>query len=247
MTIALISLGPYSIPKRGLAELLDQTKQIYKEIGMGFGSNTQIMSILGYTAKSESFYKNTDDLEAFCLIEWRKKGRSKEISLTHLALRVIDEDIIQNVIQKHVALEKIFDSFELWKKLRERFNDSNELNGFSQALADITGEKPDEKIAESIKRSYRDDLKFLNDELSDFSATKQDNQNSMVSNFEVAKNLPSEVIESSPKIAVGSITYPESGVSIEIKDELSFEIAQMLLEAMRKQLGIAKKPTQTSL
>jgi len=238
MAIKIITLGSYVLPSRPLTELLNQTKEIYKEIGEGDGNNAQIMKALGNIATSESFYKNTADLQAFSLIEERKKGRSKLISLTPLALRAI----VENVSQKRIALEQIFESFELWKKLRERFNDSSEPNDFSQALIDITGEKPpDEKTAESIKRSYRNDLKFLNDQLSGLSTIEQDNQSGM--NIPAAAKEPqNEVVESNaPKIVVGSITYPESGVSIEIKDELSFEIAQMLLEAMRKRLGITKK------
>lgn len=245
MAIKIITLGSYVLPSRPLAELLNQTKKIYKEIGEGDGNNAQIMKALGNIATSESFYKNTADLQAFNLIEERKEGRSKLISLTPLALRAIAE----NISQKRIVLEQIFESFELWKKLRERFNDSSEPNDFSQALIDITGEKPpDEKTAESIKRSYHNDLKFLNDQLSGLSTIEQDNQSGMMNIPAAAKEPQNEVLESNAlKIVVGSITYPESGVSIEIKDELSFEIAQMLLEAMRKRLGITKKQIQTSL
>jgi hypothetical protein len=242
MTIKVIKLGPYSLPNRRFAILLDQTKRIYNEIGEGYGNNNQIMSILGFKAKSESFYKNTEDLRAFCLIE----GRAKEIKITSLALRAIGKD----AIQKRVALEKTFDNFGLWKKLRERYNSSSDLNDFSQALTDITGANPsDEKTIESIKRSYLDDLQFLNDQLSELSAAEQDNQSKMVSAQRPVKKPISGITElNAHKNTIGFITYPEYSASpIQIKDELSYEIAQKLLEAIGKQLGIVKKNIQTSL
>lgn len=244
MSILITTLGPYTLPNYPLSKLFDQTTEIHEEIGEEPAGNTRIMSILGNKAASESFYKNRADLEAFGLIETSSRGRRLEIRITPLALRAIEGD----TVQRRTAIEDVFDRFELWKKLRERFTDANELSGFAQALEDIAEEgPPDEKTFERIKRSFHDDLQFLNDQLSGRSIT-QINPSEKVNIATVAKKLPSDVLESTmPKTVVGAISYPESGVSIQIKDELSFEIAQMLLEAMRKRLGIAKKPMQRSL
>ena len=241
MAIAIITLGLYTLPNYPLSKLLGQTRKIHEEIGEGPAGNAQIMTILGNKAASESFYKNRDDLEAFGLIEIITRGRRLEIQITPLAWRAIEGD----TVQRRRAIENVFDNFELWKKLRERFTDANELSGFAQVLEDVAEEKPpDENTCERIKRRFHDDLQFLNDQLSSRFITPI-NQNEKGA---VAEKLPSDILESAlPKTVVGTVTYPESGVSIQIKDELSFEIAQMLLEAMRKRLGIAKKPMQTSL
>jgi hypothetical protein len=242
--ILIITLGPYTLPNYPLSKLLDQTKKIHEEIGEGPAGNTQIMTILGNKAASESFYKNRDDLEAFGLIEIRTRGRRLEIQITPLAWRAIKGD----TAERRRAIEDVFDRFELWKKLRERFTDHNELSGFAQVLEAVTEEKPpDDKTCERIEKRFHDDLQFLNGQLSGGPIT-QINESRKVSIVMPTKKPSSDVLESAmQKTVVGTITYFESGVSIQIKDELSFEIAQMLLEAMRKQLGIAKKPMQTSL
>jgi hypothetical protein len=227
----ILTIGKYSIPNRRLAILLDQTKNIHDNIGEGNGNSTDIMAILNFKVKSPSYYTNMQDLRAFGLVQ----GQDKTIRITPLGLRAISE----NTAQKQTVLEEVFDNFELWKKLRERFGNSVEHDTFSQTLAEITGvEPPDEKTTESIRKAYLKDIGVLAK-----SATNQQNQNRTARFVEVADIPILETPQSNaPRNVIGYITYPEFSESpVQIKDELSYEIAVKLLEAMRKRLDIGKK------
>jgi hypothetical protein len=225
----IIEIGEYSIPNRRLAILLDQTKNIHDNIGEGNGNSADIMGILNFKVKSPSYYTNMQDLRAFSLVQ----GQDKNIRITPLGLRAISEDTTQAV------LEQVFDNFELWKKLRERFGNSVEHDTLSQTLAEITGaEPPDEKTTESIRKAYLKDIEVLAK-----SATNQENQNRTTRLVEVA-DIPvlTTAKSNAPKGAIGYITYPEFSESpVQIKDELSYEIAVKILEAMGKRLDIGKK------
>jgi hypothetical protein len=227
----ILTIGKYSIPNRRLAVLLDQTKSIHDSIGEGNGNSTDVMTILNFKVKSPSYYTNMQDLRAFGLVQ----GQDKNIRITLLGLRAISA----NTTQKQAVLEEVFDNFELWKKLRERFGDSVEHDILSQTLAEITGaEPPDEKTTESIRKAYLKDIEVLAK-----SATNQENQNRTPRFVEV---VPIPVLEraksNAPRNVIGYITYPEfSESAVQIKDELSYEIAVKLLEAMKKRLGISKK------
>jgi hypothetical protein len=109
----------------------------------------------------------------------------------------------------------------------------------ARAIREITGaEPPDEKTTESIRKAYLKDIEVLAK-----SATNQENQNRTPRFVEVASIPVLERAKSNtPRNVIGYITYPEFSESpVQIKDELSYEIAVKLLEAMRKRLDIGKK------
>ncbi len=231
----IIEIGSYLIPNRRLAALLDQTKNIHDNIGEGHGNSTDIMTILNFKVKSPSYYTNMQDLRAFGLVQ----GQDKTIRITPLGLRAISE----GTTQKQLALEEVFDHFELWKKLRERFGDSVEKNTLSEALAEITGvEQPDERTTESIRKAYLRDIEVLH-----LSGTRE-KQDRAVNVLDIADKPTRERVKpNAQRDVVGYITYLEFSESpIQIKDELSYEIAQKLLKAMGERLGVEKKRIQTN-
>jgi hypothetical protein len=235
----ILTIGKYSIPNRRLAILLDQTKNIHDNIGEGNGNSADIMGILNFKVKSPSYYTNMQDLRAFGLVQ----GQDKNIRITPLGLRAISEDTTQDTTQ--AVLEQVFDNFELWKKLRERFGNSVEHDTLSQTLAEITGaEPPDETTTESVRKAYLKDIQVL-----DGLTTKQENQDGTVSVVEVANKPRRETAKSNaPRNVIGYITFPEFSASpVQIKDELSYVIALKLLDAMGKRLEIDNKQVQTLL
>jgi hypothetical protein len=231
-------IGEYTVPQYRLATLLDQTKKVYNKIREGKNvDTTNLLEALGFKATSQSYYRNRKELEMFGLVA----GKAPNVKVTPLALRAIGED----TAEKQAALEEVFDNFELWKKLRERKQDFVDKESFWQALVAITGDHSrDNKTFEKFRKAYIDDLHVLAQ-----SETKPNNQDETSSVSEETDRLKSEVaVSTAPKKTIGSITYPEYSESpIQIKDELSYEIAQKLLNAIGEQLGIEKKPVQTLL
>ncbi len=230
-----ISIGGYKIPNRRLAKLFGQTEDIFNGIGEGDGDSTRIMSILSFEVKSPSYYQNRKDLETFGLVT----GQGRKVRITPLGLQVIAKD--ETI--KAAARKQVFDHFELWKKLRDRLEGSVEEGVFVKTLTEITGEVPDEKTALKIRKAYLSDL-----QASGQSEAKSKSQSETVLVFEAPSQPKSDITTpAEPKRVVGYITFPEYSESpIQIKDQLSYEIAQKLLKEMGRQLGIEKKQVQTS-
>jgi hypothetical protein len=236
--IKTTTIGEYLLPIRGLPALLDQTKKIYDLIGEGDGNSNDIMSVLQFKVKSESYYKNMEELRTFGLVE----GESRNVRITTLGLRAISED----VVIKHSALVEAFDNFGLWKILRMRFGGVVNKEDLSEVLAEINnGEQLVDQRVERIMRAYVTDWTYLN-AVGNASIRKESDETTRVS-FERATQPPSEPV-AQPKEPIGSISYPEYSQSpIQIKDELSYEIAQILLHEMGRRLGIEKKAVQSVL
>ncbi len=233
-------IGTYTLPQHRLAVLLDQTKRVNDKILEGNLDTASLIKTLGFTATSQSYYRNRQELELFGLLE----GKVPNIEITPLGLRAIGED----TTEKQAALEEVFDKFELWKELRERVNDSTDTQAFRQALIDITQDRSfHERTFEKFKKAYFEDLRFI-------TQSKTEPTNDVETHVETppvsreTNILTPEIVTSAPKKPIGSITYPEySDSPIQIKDELSYEIAQKLLEAMGNRLGIQRKQIQMKL
>jgi hypothetical protein len=236
--IKTITIGEYSLPIHRLATLLDQTKKIYDLIGERDGNSNDVMSLLLFKVKSESYYRNMEELRMFGLVE----GEARNVRVTPLGLRAISED----AIIKHRAVVETFDNFGLWKILRARFGGVVNEKDLSEVLAEINnGERLANHRVERIMRAYVTDWTYLN-AVGNEAIRKQSDETARVS-FEQASQPPQEPAIP-PKEPIGSILYPEYSESpIQIKDELSYEIARKLLHEMGRRLGIEKKPTQTLL
>lgn len=230
-------IGEYTLPRYRLAALLDQTKRVYDKAREGKNVDTKnLLEALGFKATSQSYYSNRKELEMFGLLA----GNAPNVKVTPLALRAIGGD----TTEKQAALEQVFNTFELWKKLRERIQDPVDKESFWQALVAITGDHSrDKKTFEKCRKAYIEDLHVLAQ-----SGTKVNNQDETSSVSEETDKPKSEIaISIALKKTIGSITYPEYSESpIQIKDEVSYEIAQKLLNEMGKQLRIQRKQIQTS-
>ena len=229
----MVTIGNCTIPKYRLGLLLEQTEKLYRKFGAEETNSKAIAEELGYPRRSNPFYTKLKDFSTFGLLE----GEGRSIRVTELGKKVIQQDNSN----KREALDEIIRNIPLWDKLLNEYGTKIDKKGFSERLAEITNAELSDvqKQAEKIRRAYLDDVEYI--KLTDTSTRLQESQK------QDARTIPEQgtpSIGTQPiisKEAVGYVAFPEYHTSIEIKDEISYDLAQQLLDAIGKKLGLAVK------
>ncbi|GEM_PF-1078071 len=232
----MITIGDCTIPKYRLGLLLEQTEKLHRKFGTKETNSKAIAETLGYPRRSNPFYAKLKDFESFGLLE----GEGRGIRVTELGKKSIQ----QNNAHKREALEEIIRNIPLWDRLLNEYGTKIDKKGFSERLAGITNVELSEvqKQAEKIRRAYLDDVEYIR--FADTSTRLQESQKQDAQTIPEQGNLGTGAQPIISKEATGYIAFPEYHTSIEIKDEISYDLAKQLLDAIGKKLGLveSKKP-----
>lgn len=222
-----IIIGNCSIPKHRFGLLLEQTQKLYNKYHLEETNSEAIAATLDYTRRSNPFYAHLNDFISFGLLEG--EGRSG-YRVTELGKKAIQQDSVR----RQEALEELIRNIPLWDRLLNEYGTKVDKATFSQRLAAITGAEPAEiqKRAEKIRRAYLDDIEYIKPtEASARLPASQQGSSSRQESFTIAIS----------REAAGYILFPEYHTSIEIKDDISYNLAKQLLEAIGKKLGVVEE------
>lgn len=223
IVVIQMKIGKYSIPKFRLhPTLLNEVKKTYDKFEGGDVSPSLIADLLGQKITSGGFLQKLADMKAYGLISGRGKLKVSDLG-KKIAYPVNEEE-------KMMALEVAIRSIELWDLLFNKFGASLPEHNFWVDLKQITGaESPEAQTkANLIRKAYLDDVGLLKmGELS---------KNPVSSDVTYLGGLESTPAQTSGG-SIGYIGFPEYSKSpIEIKDEVSYNIAKQILDAIGKKL-----------
>lgn len=228
-------IGKYSIPRFHLDSLLVATKKIYEQFNSDEVSSQDIAPILGLKASSGGFLQKLADLRSYGLIE----GRKDKITVSELGKKATYGDDSEQTS----AFEELVRNIPLWGKFLSKYGTSIKEENFWVDLARITGaERLDaKKKATAIRKAYLDDVKYIKS-VGEPKTTPESDET--VDAKAVDRTWKMEAQSTDLRKASGYIWYPEYGQSpIEIRDDLSFAIAEKVMEAIRLDLQRRQKET----
>lgn len=230
-----MKIGKYSIPRFHLDSMLVATRKIYEQFNSDEISAEDIAPILGQKASSGGFLQKLADLRSYGLIE----GKKDKIIVSELGKKATYGDDSEQTS----AFEELVRNIPLWSKFLSKYGTSIKEENFWVDLARITGADrlESKKKAPAIRKAYLDDVKYTKS-----AGEPQTTLESGVVEGETAadRTWKMQVQSTAVKKASGYIWYPEYGQSpIEIKDDLSFAIAEKVLEAIK--LDLKKKQKET--
>jgi hypothetical protein len=226
MVSTAIEIGSYSIPKHRFGLLLRETQKLHDKYYLEETNSTDIAATLGYPQRNNPFYAKLNDFISFGLLE---AGGRSSYRITELGEKAIQPD---NVRQRE-ACEELIRNIPLWDKLLNKYGTKIDKKTFSEHLAVIADAEPADvkKLAETIRRAYLEDVEHIK-------------------SIEIPAKLPESQVQNSatregftvsiPKEATGYIAFPDYHTTIEIKDEISFNLAKQLLDAIGKKLGLVE-------
>jgi hypothetical protein len=227
-----MKIGDYFIPDSHLSTLLSQTKKIYEKIADEECTTEHIVPILGYAKRTNPFYRRITDLKAYGLIEhYKNKVRVTELS---------KQAILSKNEDKYEALLEIIRNIPLWSKLLDNYGENIEREKFATFLALSTniGTLDAENIAESVRRAFEDDIRYINVIKKSSVHPALPGEEEHATERTITNSNVTGARDSSKKPIV-HIQYP--GVEIKIEDKASIEIAQKLLEAIILKMGLKEK------
>lgn len=217
-----MKIGKYSIPKFRLPSMLMAVQKIYDKFEGGDISPSLIAGLLGQPITSGGFLQKLADMRSYGLIVGRGSVKVSDIGkkVTHP----------ENEEEKTLALKTAICNIELWDVLFTRFGVALPEDDFWLDLKQITGaEAPEAKEkAMFIRKAYLDDIGLL--KVSETPKTP-------VSNNAIYRGGVASAPTQASSGAIGYIGFPEYSKSpIEIKDEVSYNIAKQILDAIGKKL-----------
>lgn len=228
-----MKVGTFEIPDYRLTEtLIDATKKIYDTYKSETApDNNVVATLLGHKSASGAYLSKIASLRSYGLVE--KRG----IKVTELGKRIVyptgEED-------KNDAFNLAIFNIPLWKELYKNFGTILPKENFWANLNKITGlETPDsKKLEDPVRNAYIEDLKNLKTVEKPIQPPEKPNGETRTKGIlDRTPRMESQIVVSTQTI--GYIGYPEySQAPIEIKDAVSYEIAQKLLEAIGTKLGI---------
>jgi hypothetical protein len=228
-----MKIGSYTIPNNRLRTLIEDAKKVYEKFPNEEVEAEFIAHTLDNSPTSGAFKQKLADLRSYGLLEGRGKIRiselGKKVTYGH-------ED------EKREAFEKIIKNIPLWGIFFDKYGVSIKEDNFWVDLAKITGlERPEsQNKAEWVRKAYLDDVRYYKPvEKAQESGLGQENQPERVPMSIDRRETQMETQQFSQNTinAIGYIGFPEySKAPIEIKDELSYNIAKQLLEAIGNKL-----------
>jgi hypothetical protein len=226
-----MKIGSYTIPNNRLKDLIEDTKRIYEKFPSEEVEAEFIAHTIGNSPKSGSFRQKLADLRSYGLLEGRGKIRVSELGKTIT---------YGHASEKIEAFEKILKNIPLWGIFLDRYGISIKEDSFWVDLAKITGvERPlAQNKAEWVRKIYMEDARYLDIVKKPLeSSDSNPKENDRIENKESSQ--PPQIVTN----AIGYIGFPEySKAPIEIKDEISYNIAKQLLEAIGKKLKEKEAP-----
>lgn len=250
-----MKVGSYSYPLYRLNALLKDTRKIYETFGQKEVSRDHIAQILGQAADSGAFGQKLADLKAYGLL----LGSHGNFRISEIGIK----STYGTISEKSEALDKAVKNIELWNAIFKKWGPDPNIETFWLDLSEIAGiERSESKNkADSVRKAYTDDGKYLllnktpeetanlrtndssaeslgvNDGNSDMNAIIVQNQ--AIENLVQPVNQPPTTQINIPINTkfVGYIGFPDySKAPLEIKDEMSYQIAKQLLKAIKKKL-----------
>lgn len=232
-----MKIGKYTIPRYRLDTLLPATAKIYDQFKSEEVSTHDIAPILKLSATSGGFYQKMADLRAYGLIE----GRKDKITVTELGKKATFGD----ADEKAEALGEVVRNIPLWSKFLSKYGNSIKPENFWVDLARITGlERPDsQKKAGFVRKAYLEDAQYIKS----VGEPKKTLQNTSAYDFGTAGGIPNMQAQTTTvsEKARGIAASFDHKASIEITDEDSLEVAESILDLIRKKLRQEKEEEQT--
>lgn len=231
-----MKIGKYTIPRYRLDTLLPATAKIYEQFESEEVSTHDIAPILRLSATSGGFYQKMADLRAYGLIE----GRKDKITVTELGKKATFGD----ADEKAEALGEVVRNIPLWSKFLSKYGNSIKAENFWVDLARITGlERPDsQKKAAFVRKAYLEDAQYIKS-VGEPTTTLEDASSYGVGVVGRIPNMQAQTTTASEK-ARGIAASFDHKASIEITDEDSLEVAESILDLIRKKLVQEKGQAQ---
>lgn len=225
-----MKVGSFIIPKYRLSVLLENLKAINQTIqdeNRDSIEKEKIALVIGHLLTSGGFNQKVADMKHFGLLEI-VQGR---FFLTNTAKDILSDN---EIIRKNGIQSSIL-NIKLWKILWEKFQNEIDFSRLRREIVIITGldsDSQDHKLTKIADQYLSDISCFTEVKITDNqSISSEPTRIRSYDNFQNSQNR-----ESTSEI-VGFIEYPEySKAPIEIKDALSYQIAEHLLKAMKEKL-----------
>jgi hypothetical protein len=228
-----MKVGNFQIPDYRLNdELVDALKKIYDKYKSDEATDhNTIAMLIGHKSPSGPYYMKIAALRNFGLLE--KRGvKITQLGKTIAYPRAEDE--------RDASFKEALLNVPLWKLFFTEFEVNLPKEKFWVDLQRIAGlEAPDAQNLENpVRNAYIGDLKNIKTVEKPVQPPEKPNGETRTKGIlDRTRRMESQVVISTQTI--GYIGYPEySQAPIEIKDAVSYEIAQKLLEAIGIKLGI---------
>ncbi len=206
-----MKIGDYEVPESRISTILEEMGTLYMNMTYRESSSERVASLLGYSKRTNAFYRKLADLKLYGLVEHYKN----KIRVSQLA----KEAVAAQGKYKYDVLMEVMRNVPLWNRILNEFGENIPKDGFATTLA-LYGNiaTPEaENLADSVRRAFEEDLRFINW----FKPRKKVSTPVMT-----LSGMPNQDV-SEPAVYV---QYP--GVEIRIEDEASIEIARQLFEAI---------------
>lgn len=228
-------IGKMVVPNFRLEFLLPALKKIDSTFKGEEGSRQDIADILDQEVKSGTLSQKIGDFKTYGLLE----GRKDKIAVTELGKRAVSSD----EAERNQAVEEAVMHIPLWSLFLRKYGKSIGKEHFAVTLRRDTGaaQSVAEKNAKFVRNAYLKDVRLIQSVDEPKTPPESDD---MLETKAVDRTWHMESKSNDLKKASGYIWYPEYGQSpIEIKDELSFAIAEKVLEAISLDLKRRQKET----
>jgi len=229
-----MKIGNYSVPNYRLDFLIVETKEIYDNFKKERFSKRDIAEILKHDIKSGTLAQKIADLRSYRLIE----GRVDENSVSELGFKIVygvDET------ERNAAIEQAVRNIKLWDKLLAKYGTSIKEENFEIVLRRDTEADPIDakKKAKFIRNAYLEDVKLIKN-VGEPKKPPQDLESGDIKTRDRIWNM--EIEGKNLDEPSGYIWYPKYGrAPTEIRDDLSYAIAEKVLEAIKVDLERKKK------
>jgi len=186
--------------------------------------------ILGHsTAKSGAYIQKRTDLRSFGLIEPRGA-----IKLTELGRRV---SYPENAKEGQEGLIQALQNIELWKLIYDKYTKKGITPpaDFWTDIRALTGLAPEkaQNIAEIVRKDYLEDIRYIRPEFEPEKEEKPMETGKIDRNEAMAEGV------------IGRVTLSGAG-HIDVKDEVTYTLAEAYLRVFAEKLRIKKKPKEES-
>jgi hypothetical protein len=235
-------VGMYTYPLFRLSSLLNATKTLHEKFGNKDFTRDHVAQVLGQKSTSGGLSQKLADLKSYGLIS----DSHGKFVVTEVGIKAT----FGREVEKKEALDKAVKNIPLWRSIYEKCGKEPLADTFDLDLAEITGiTAPESKnVAGTVRKSYMDDIKYMLSVKTPEEEPEPEKPSSG-GDLDPARGRKSgmECQTDISGSAIGYIGYPEySQAPIEIKDAISLEIAQKLLDAIGAKIKSTQRSVQSS-
>lgn len=229
-----MKIGNYSIPTFRLAPLIEATKKIYEKFPNEEIGREDIAHLLGIKPSSGGFAQKMADMRSYGLIS----GRG-----TFVVTKLGKDITFGTDDEKAIAHRQAVENIPLWKDLLDKEGVTLDKGDFWVVLRKITNAEAfdAQKKADSVRKAYMSDvanIKTVEKPVETSVSTPQQGEATGRS------DVGMEPVQTSTG-SIGYIGFPEySRAPIEIKDEVSYNIAKQFLDAIGQKLKAKQEETE---